>query len=207
MYPRPVCRRPHPYLNAGPPTWSPALETGRSPAELLSNWRSTKRRVKRAEKNRSGNTHTKLRKPEKCCTPSKAVVAGQPGRGSGQIRPIDLGHLEAGIPQPHSCRSALCNVDQFEGMTASWRGTCLDVWGPAVGHKGVLMWRQNRGHRPLSGGKHLSASSCLRGGDSLTVTGRFSCHLEPNSERRISTSGIFITPLRSTWLLVRWSIL
>lgn len=136
MYPRPVCRRPHPYLNAGPPTWSPALETGRSPAELLSNWRSTKRRVKRAEKNQSGNTHTKLRKPEKCCTPSKAVIAGQPGRGSGQIRPIDLGHLEAGIPQPHSCRSALCNVDQFEGMTASWRGTCLDVWGPAVGHKG-----------------------------------------------------------------------
>lgn len=69
------------------------------------------------------------------------------------------------------------------------------------------MWGQNRGHRPLSGGKHLSASSCLRGGDSLTVTGRFSCHLEPNFERRISTSGIFITPLRSTWLLVRWSIL
>lgn len=43
---------------------------------------------------------------------------------------------------------------------------------------------QFRGHQPLSGGKHLNASSCLRGGDSLTVTGRFSRHLEPNSERR-----------------------
>lgn len=61
-------RRPHPYLYAGTPTWSPALEAGRSPLCRLQRARRQSepgRSIRWEQMRGSGNTHMKVRRQPK----------------------------------------------------------------------------------------------------------------------------------------------